>query len=75
MKIRKKVPVSAEEKQKQRHSWPLDEMSVGDCLEIKDKTKWPQASKYAHVVGKRKGWKFTTVWLEEKNLGRVRRTA
>ena len=73
MKIRKKVPVSLEEKRKERHSWPLDEMAIGDCLDIKDKDTWPQASKYAHVVGTRKKWKFTTAWLGK--LGRIRRVS
>lgn len=73
MKIRKNIPISKKEKRKPRKTWDFIKMKVGDCVDVTDKTEWPQAAKYAHTFGAQKKWVFRTTWLEDEKLGRIRR--
>lgn len=71
MKIKRNVPLSPEEKI--RKEWPFTSMEVNDVYDIKDKSEWPEASKYAHTCASKKGWKFHTTWMKKQKVGRIRR--
>lgn len=71
MKIKSNVPLAAEEQSRQ--TWPLADMKVDDVVDIKDKSKWRNASRYAHAVGGKQDMKFSTKWLKKENVGRIRR--
>lgn len=71
MKIKSNVPLTAEEQTRQ--NWPLADMKVDDVIDIKDKSKWRNASRYAHAFGGNHKMKFSTKWLKKENVGRIRR--
>lgn len=71
MKVRNNVPLSPSEKPRQR--WPFATMKVGGVVDVNDKELWPNASKYAHMIGSRNGWVIRARWLKKENFGRIRR--
>lgn len=71
--IRYNVPVSPEERQQMRNRWPFKDMEVGGVIDVELKEEWPEAQKYAHTIASKKGWKITTNWLEQEDVGRIRR--
>ena len=71
MKIKKNVPMSLEEGARKR--WPFRDMEIKDTIDIDDKKLWPVTAKAAHSYARSQGWKVTTRWLDELNVGRIRR--
>lgn len=71
LKVKNNVPLSPEEKAKQK--WPFHEMKVGNTVDIEDDDLWLRAQRTVHSLAKKKKWKFQTTWLKEQDIGRIRR--
>ena len=72
MKIKHNVPRSPEEKV--RKKWSFQTMKVDSVLDVQ-KEYWPAAARAAHGYASIQDpkWKFSTQWLTELKVGRIRR--
>ena len=59
-KIDKNVPIK-----NARTPWPFRIMEAGDSINIYEKSSlWKKAVANAHNIGRIKGWKFKSAWLD-----------
>lgn len=47
----------------ERRTWPFSQAAINTAFRYGDQVEFLRASKAAHVVGKRKGFKFRSKWL------------
>lgn len=52
---------------RERRVWPFSKMPEGDSRHYDDYSEYRSALAAAHMVGKRKGWKFRGKWIAAKD--------